>query len=180
MRCEISPSINGSNVVYPLPERLKQNGRFLFKTLPSISRFEYEYTEYTTDEATVALKRIYQSDKYRLQFNNIIQLLKNYRHYHDYQLMELQRSGSPANSGTELDPNGLNAFAVLKEWKTSKPFFERYEFVVEMLQETFPEFVEDLSFPTAGQTVSLEIYPPDSNFPIPVNHLSNGFLYTLT
>jgi predicted ATPase len=179
LRWEISPSINGSDAVYPLPERLKQNGRFLFKTQPSVSRFEYEYAEYATDEATVALRRICQSDRYRGQFDRLIQQLKKYRHYHDYQLMDLRRSGSPANSGTELDPNGLNAFAVLKEWKTSKPFFERYEFVVDILQETFQEFVDELSFPTAGQTVSLEIYPPDSNFPIPVNHLSNGFLVAL-
>ncbi len=179
LRWEISPSINGSDAIYPLPERLKQNDRFLFKTQPSVSRFEYEYAEYVTDEATVALRRIYQSDKYHGQFDRLIQQLKKYRHYHDYQLMELRRSGSPANSGTELEPYGLNAFAVLKEWKTSKPFFERYEFVVDILQETFPEFVQELSFPTAGQTVSLEVYPPDSNFPIPINHLSNGFLCAL-
>ncbi|MEN8218590.1 MAG: AAA family ATPase [Pseudomonadota bacterium] len=179
LRWEISPNINRSDAIYPLPERLKQNGRFLFKTQPSSSRFEYEYAEYVTDETTVALRRIYQSDRYHGQFDRLIQQLKKYRHYHDYQLMELRRSGSPANSGTELEPYGLNAFAVLKEWKTSKPFFERYEFVLDILQETFPEFAQELSFPTAGQTVSLEVYPPDSNFPIPINHLSNGFLCAL-
>jgi len=179
LRWEISPSINRSDVVYALSERLKQDGRFLFKTQPDSARFEYEDAEYTTNETTVALKRIYQSDKYYQQFNQIIQILTSYRHYHDYQLMELQRFGSPANNGTELDPNGLNAFAVLKEWKTSKRFFERYEFVVEILQDTFPEFVGELSLSTMGQTVFLEIYPPDSNLPIPVYHLSNGFLYIL-
>ncbi|KHD09421.1 hypothetical protein PN36_24165 [Candidatus Thiomargarita nelsonii] len=121
LRWEISPSINGSDAIYPLPERLKQNDRFLFKTQPSVSRFEY--AEYVTDEATVALRRIYQSDKYHGQFDRLIQQLKKYRHYHDYQLMELRRSGSPTNSGTELEPYGLNAFAVLKEWKTSKNGF---------------------------------------------------------
>jgi predicted ATPase len=47
---------------------------------------------------------------------------------------------------------------------------------VDILQEAFPEFVGELSFPTAGQTVSLEVYLPNSDFPIPIHQISNGFL----
>ena len=176
LKWEISPGINGKDVMYPFPERLKQNGKFLFKNQPNSSQFEYEYTQYSADETTVALKRICESERYQGEFDKFIQPLKNYRYYHDYQLMELRRAGSAANSGMTLDSYGLNAFAVLKEWKTSKPFFEHYEFVVDILQEAFPEFVGELSFPTAGQTVSLEVYLPNSDFPIPIHQISNGFL----
>lgn len=176
LRWEISPGINGTDVMYPFPERLKQNGHFLFKNQPNSSLFEYKYTQYSADETTVALRRICESERYQSEFDKFIQPLKHYRYYHDYQLMELRRAGSAANSGMTLDSHGLNAFAVLKEWKTSKPFFERYEFVVDILQEAFPEFVGELSFPSAGQTVSLEVYLPNSDFPIPIHQISNGFL----
>jgi predicted ATPase len=110
------------------------------------------------------------------KLENFIRILTQYRNYHDYHLWQLRKSGSQAGSESELHSRGQNAFSVLRNWHTSRPLRERYDFVINGLREAFPSFFDDLDFESAGQTVTIRIYPPHSDIPVPVYFASNGFL----
>ncbi len=110
------------------------------------------------------------------KLENFIRILTQYQNYHDYELWQLRKSGSQAGSESELQNRGQNAFSVLRNWHTSRPLRERYDFVINGLREAFPSFFDDLDFESAGQTVTIRIYPPHSDIPVPVYFASNGFL----
>ena len=110
------------------------------------------------------------------KLENFIRILTQYRNYHDYELLQLRKTGSQTGSESELQRRGQNAFSVLRNWHTSKPLRERYEFVINGLREAFPSFFDDLDFESAGQTVTIRIYPPHSDIPVPIYFASNGFL----
>lgn len=111
------------------------------------------------------------------KIENFVRILTGYQYYHDYNTWRLREAGSLAGSETELYNRGQNAFSVLRNWHTSRPLRERYEFVISTLREAFPLFFEDLDFESAGQTVTIRIYPPGSDTqPIPVYFAANGLL----
>ncbi|OQX24937.1 MAG: hypothetical protein BWK80_18270 [Desulfobacteraceae bacterium IS3] len=125
------------------------------------------------------LKKLYEGLHYSIEsqkFENFIRILTQYRNYHDYELWQLRKAGSQAGSESELQSRGQNAFSVLRNWHTSKPLRERYEFVINGLREAFPQFFDDIDFESAGQTVTIRIYPPHSDIPVPIYFASNGFL----
>ena len=110
------------------------------------------------------------------KFENFIRILRQYRNYHNYDLWRLRKSGSQADSQAELQNYGQNAFSVLRNWHTSRPLRERYEFVTDTLREAFPSFFGELDFESAGQTVTIRIYPPGSDTSVPIYFASNGLL----
>jgi len=125
------------------------------------------------------LKSLYDNPHPRIdsqKLENFIRILRQYRNYHNYDLWRLRKSGSQADSRAELQSLGQNAFSVLRNWHSSRPLRERYEFVTETLREAFPSFFDDLDFESAGQTVTIRIYPPRSDTPVPIYFASNGLL----
>jgi len=128
------------------------------------------------------LQRIFDEDfSDKKEYENIkifVNALIGYQHYSDYRLWSLRKSGSLAGNETNLQSDGQNAFSVLRNWYNSKPLRERYNFVIETLRDVFP-FFGDLDFESAGQTVSIRTYPPDSDKPVPIYFISNGFLTAL-
>jgi len=126
-----------------------------------------------------SLQRIYADlDKDDEDIGVFVSVLTKYQHYSDYRLWSLRKSGSLAGNETNLQSDGQNAFSVLRNWYNSKPLRERYNFVIETLRDVFP-FFGDLDFESAGQTVSIRTYPPDSDKPVPIYFISNGFLTAL-
>ncbi|EDN71469.1 conserved hypothetical protein [Beggiatoa sp. PS] len=173
---EISPEVSNDGVKHPLPERIKLQGELVAKVAPGNTSFLYRYVNFSVLKEKTALQKISEAEGYTRELDIFIHALSHYRYYHDYQLKTLLYSGSPLQNETELHPNGLNAFDVLRTWQADKPFTEKYQFIRETLQETFP-FFQDFGFETAGQTVSLKIYTGE--FHIPLLHVSNGFLVFL-
>ncbi len=110
------------------------------------------------------------------KLENFIRILTQYQNYHDYELWQIRKAGSQSGSESELQSRGQNAFSVLRNWHTSRPLRERYDFVINGLREAFPSFFDDLDFESAGQTVTIRIYPPHSDIPVPIYFASNGFL----
>jgi len=182
LQWELRPSVNASGAVYPIPEKIMKNGKDLL--------FPREIAAYCIlsrgkkamkDSLLLSLCNSSSSDsdfKYKL-LEDFISVLKQYQNYHDYHLWQLRKSGSQAGSETELRSRGENAFSVLRNWHNSRPFKVHYEFVCDVLREAFPAFFDDLDFESAGQTVTIRIYPPDSDAGIPVYFAPNGFLTAL-
>jgi predicted ATPase len=127
-----------------------------------------------------SLQRIYDDfrDKGEEDIEVFVSVLTKYQNYSNYHLWSLRKSGSLAGNETYLQSDGQNAFSVLRNWYNSKPLRERYNFVIETLRDIFP-FFGDLDFESAGQTVSIRTYPPDSDSPVPIYFISNGFLTAL-
>jgi len=173
---EISPEVNNDGVKHPLPERLKLQSAHVAKVIPGNTSFLYRYVNFAVTKEKTAIQKISEAEVYERELDIFINALKNYRYYHDYQLKTLRYSGSPLKNETELHPNGINAFDVLRTWQSDKPFTDEYQFIRETLQETFP-FFQDIGFESAGQTVSIKIYTGE--FHIPLLHVSNGFLVFL-
>jgi predicted ATPase len=173
---EISPEVNNDGVKHPLPERIKLQGDLCAKVVPGNTSFLYRYVNFSVTQEKTALQKISEAEVYAGELDIFIQALSHYRYYHDYQLKTLRYSGSPLKNDTELHPNGLNAFDVLRTWQSDKPFTDKYQFIRETLQDTFP-FFQEIGFESAGQTVSLKIYTGE--FHIPLLHVSNGFLVFL-
>ncbi len=173
---EISPEVNNDGVKHPLPERIKLQNALAAKVVPGNTSFLYRYVNFSVTQEKTALQKISEAEVYAGELEIFIHALSHYRHYQDYQLKTLRYTGSPLKNETELHPNGINAFDVLRTWQSDKPFTEKYQFIRETLQDTFP-FFQDIGFESAGQTVSIKIYTGE--FHIPLLHVSNGFLVML-
>jgi len=178
-RWELKPTVTSNGVMYPIEETMTKDDSTLFAVEQGASQFQYKQSEYVTNERTLALKRIYDNTSPVSELESFIQPLIHYQHYR-YHLWTLRKHGSPVGSENELYYNGENAFSVLRNWQTSKPLRERYEFVISVLVEAFPSFFGDLDFESLTQTVSIRIFPPNSDKKcVPIYFVSNGFLNAL-
>lgn len=179
LQWKITPTVTSNGAAYPIPEELKYNNSVI-SYLSAEGLYEAS-TDNIKDK--LLLRRKYDSHSGDGVFENIkvpfVRVLRHYQHYSNYHLWTLRKSGSLAGNETNLQSDGQNAFSVLRNWHSSKPLRERYDFVIETLKEAFPIFFDDLDFESAGQTVSVRIYPPDSDIPVPVYFISNGFLTAL-
>ncbi|QTA84218.1 AAA family ATPase [Desulfonema magnum] len=183
LRWELNPTVNSGGAVYPISETVKQGKDFLPRPQEDIIA-DAILAQARNDESRAVspikrpliLTRLYDTASLGTEYENFVQILRRYRNYHDYHLWQLRKSGSQAGSDLELQSRGQNAFSVLRNWHTSRPLRERYEFVINGLREAFPLFFDDLDFESAGQTVTIRIYPPHSNIPVPIYFASNGFL----
>lgn len=152
------------------------------KELPRIPSEKLEPIGAAEDDLTkmpFRIKKLYDNPNKGEDYESLAEFVKRlsgYRNYFDYHLWLLRNSGSQESSDTVLDHGGQNAFSVLRNWLSSKPLRERYEFVKETLQEAFHPFFDDFDFEVAGRTVSMRIFPPDSTKHIPVFFAPNGFL----
>jgi len=181
LQWEITPTVTSNGAVYPIPEELKYHNRVISYLSEDITDNNVE--DKFSPSQSLLLRRKYDSHSGDGVFENIkvpfVRVLRQYQHYSNYHLWTLRKSGSLAGNEISLQYGGQNAFSVLRNWHSSKPLRERYDFVIETLKEAFPAFFGDLDFESAGQTVSIRIYPPDSDIPVPVYFISNGFLTAL-
>ena len=178
---QLKPTVNSGGAVYPIPERVKQGKKPLSIPTGDIIADNILAAAGYVDRAVSRkspplLNRLYDTALLDTDSENSVQILRGYRNYHDYELWQIRKAGSQAGSESELQSRGQNAFSVLRNWHTSKPLRERYEFVINGLREAFPQFFDDIDFEGAGQTVTIRIYPPHSDIPVPIYFASNGFL----
>jgi predicted ATPase len=177
LRWEISPIFNSKGPLYPIPEKLIQGDSIQFTVESGQSQFKYGQFEFMANEQVSALKRVDDSLPAH-EFESLIQPLKHYYHYGHYDLWTLRHFGSHIGSENALHSNGKNAFSVLRNWRDSESHRERYEFVIDVLQEMFPSFFEDIDFQSTEQSVSLRLVLP-SKKSVPISATSHGFLNAL-
>jgi predicted ATPase len=176
LRWELTPIVNSKGVVYPVSEKLIQGDSILFA-------IELGQSQYGMLRMLSLLRDSIRFNKIdellsANQFASLTQPLKHYYHYGHYNLGTLIHSGSHIDSENGLHSNGQNAFSVLRNWRDSQSHFERYEFVIDVLQEMFPFFFNDLDFQNAGETVFLNIVLPSEKL-VPIIFASHGFLNAL-
>ncbi len=137
---ELRPVAASGGAVHPVSETLKKENAALYNVAPGIPEFHYAGKRFATNEYTLGLKRIYDSaHEENDELEAFIQPLANYRNYYNYCLWRLRKDGSFAGAETELKYNGENAFSVLRNWQTSRPYRRRYEFIIDTLRKAaFP------------------------------------------
>jgi predicted ATPase len=177
LRWELAPIVNSKGAVYPVPEKLIQGDSIQFAIDLGQTQFKYGPYELVVKEQMSALRLIDELLPTN-GFESLTQPLKHYYHYGHYHLGTLLHSGSHIESENGLRSNGQNAFSVLRNWLESQSHFERYEFVIDVLQEMFPFFFNDLEFQSAGETVFLNIVLPSEKL-VPIYLASHGFLNAL-
>ena len=79
-----------------------------------------------------------------------ISFVEDLKVYGNYSLQQLCHGGSPVSADMQLDPSGVNAFTVLRNWQGRRDFRTRYEFVVKQLRKAFPGISDDLEFDFDG------------------------------
>ncbi|MFE8603644.1 AAA family ATPase [Archangium violaceum] len=108
------------------------------------------------------------------------ELAANFRLYQNLQVWSLRTTGSPATTDLHLQPDGRNAFSVLRNWKAGrKEHEERWGFVRDGLEECFPELFEDIEFLSAGLTVTVRFFLKGLREPIDAYSAPHGMLVTL-
>ncbi len=181
LRWELKPTVYPNGLIYPIAEKMSQGNQTLFVVESGASQFQYDNNTFVTDQRQLALKRICDFISPSREFDCLIQPLVHYRHHghFDYDCWHMARLGSSMSSDTELSVGRQNAFSVLRNWQSSKPLRERYEFVIEVLKEVFPDFFEDLDFESAGMNIFIRVYHPKHPDPLPAHLMSHGFLTTM-
>jgi energy-coupling factor transporter ATP-binding protein EcfA2 len=106
----------------------------------------------------------------------IFPLVKSFLVYGSYALQQLRQSGSPHSSDMQLSPNGLNAFAVLRNWRDKRDYRPAYNFVLDKVCNAFPGVSDELEFDSAGQITSLRLVNALRAESIPVTFAPNGWL----
>ncbi|OQY47379.1 MAG: hypothetical protein DRR08_31145 [Candidatus Parabeggiatoa sp. nov. 2] len=177
LRWELSPIMNSTGIVYPIPEKLIQGNSIQFAINSNQSQFKYGQFEFAIKERVSALKLVDDLLPAH-EFESLLQPLKHYYHYGHYDLWSLRRTGSHITNENGLHASGQNAFSVLRNWLDSQRHHERYKFVIDVLQEMFPSFFEEIDFQSAGDSVSLSLVLP-SEKQVPINLASHGFINAL-
>ncbi len=113
------------------------------------------------------------------QLESFVLHLGQFEAYGDYDLMQLRMFGSRDVRDFRLRSRGENAFATLRQWSTTREHKEKYEFVIEVLQEAFPTMFDDLDFDSAGQSVFARFYTKKSDIGVYPYNVSNGLLVGL-
>ena len=177
---EFFPNVHSGGVVLPVKERIIVNQK-LYAERANTSTHNDDAGEpkiVKTSENISILKHL-QNIEQADDLKELIDLISNYTHYHNYHLWSLRKNGSLASSDTKLQYSGQNAFSVLRNWFTSRPHKEKYDFVIRSMRSAFPNTFEDLDFEGTGQTVSIRIFGPNSQEPISAFFVSNGLLIGL-
>jgi predicted ATPase len=90
----------------------------------------------------------------------LVRSLRDYRFHDGYRVRSLRTNGSRLSSGGRLDPDGANAFSVLRNWRDARSTQPRWDFVVSGLKEAFPGSFEEIEFESAGQTLAARFFAP--------------------
>jgi predicted ATPase len=98
-----------------------------------------------------------------------------------YALVPLRVQGSQVGNGSEysLEPDGRNAFTLLRNWRDVRQYHERFEFVVASLKEAFPDLCAGIEFNIAALIVSVAIVRPGVVQTIPPILAPDGWLIFL-
>jgi predicted ATPase len=181
-RWEAQPSTAGLGMVLPVPERLVVGEQVVAEQRAGEAGFRVleENKQAVGDQgllfaAMASLPRETWGPLHTLVSAMSTSVLYNFEAF-----WQLKREGSREGTDTWLNPDGRNAFTVLRNWLAGKREHRpRWEWVRSGLQECFPDLFEDLDFAVAGQTVAAQFYGPQGGDPTPMYLAPNGLLMAL-
>jgi predicted ATPase len=180
-RWEAEPSTIGPGIVVPVPERLIVGGQVVAEQRAGEAGVRVlEENKALGDQGFLltALTSLPQAEgdvMEPLWFAMTTSVLYSFDAF-----WQLKREGSREGTDTWLDPDGRNAFTVLRNWLAGKREHRpRWEWVRSGLQECFPDLFDDLDFAVAGQTVAAQFYGPQGGDPTPMHLAPNGLLMAL-
>ena len=182
---EIQLGVRGASVDERAGERLTRGEEVVLRREPFSDHILYRGEDWALSpvngdlgDARVALRQVYE-DRRDLELEPLVTALTGSRVYSLYNLRKLIAYGSRYSTDLYLHPSGENVFTVLRNWIGRRDCREQYQFVLEGLQDAFPDFCQDLEFEAAGQTVSANVIPPATDRRIPIRFAPNGWLVAL-
>ncbi len=113
------------------------------------------------------------------EIEKALQTVAKFFSFGDLDVVSIKENGSNVAHSHILDARAKNAITLLRKWSQSRPDKDRYKFVLEGLQYSFPHIVSDLDFDEAGQTIVLRIFPPGRENPSPIAFEANGLVTML-
>lgn len=106
-------------------------------------------------------------------------LLQRIEVYHDPDLWTLRWQGSDRSDDRRLQARGANAITMLRAWHQDRRRQARLQFVLDGLNDAFPNMISALDFQEAGNTLVARFYRPGSEVPVPLSVEANGVLQLL-
>ena len=182
---EIQLGVRGASVDERAGERLTRGEEIVLRREPFSDHILYRGEDWALTplngdlgDARVALRQVYE-DRRDLDLEPLVTALTGSRVYSLYNLRKLIAYGSRYSTDLYLHPSGENVFTVLRNWIGRRDCREQYQFVLEGLQDAFPDVCEGLEFEAAGQTVTANVIPPATDRRIPIRFAPNGWLVAL-
>lgn len=106
----------------------------------------------------------------------LISTVKGFIPYGSYAIHQLRQTASQISADLQLSPNGLNAFAVLRNWRDKRDYRPAYDFVIKQLCNAFPGVSDDVEFDFAATITSLRLVDSRRAETIPVTFAPHGWL----
>ncbi|MEK6236837.1 MAG: ATP-binding protein [Planctomycetales bacterium] len=161
------------------PERVTRSGQLLFERTAYAERLSFGDVDMFVG-GNLAVRTVFDLTSDVL-LEPLVKVFRGCRVYGDYHLRQLREHGSRNGPDLYLHSSGMNAFTVLRNWRDKRDLRPAYDFVIEGLQDAFPDFFEDFDFELAGQSVMLRLYLrglSDSDA-LPHHLAPDGFLMAL-
>ena len=165
----------GTTVDFKTDESLVVNGETILLR-DSLGNFNYRGKPLNSDERLGIRTAIDTQEDPHPGLACVVALFQSLTVFHEPDLWALRTNGSPTAQSHHLHSRGQNAFTLLRKWNETRGERAKFKFVVEGLKASFPSLVEDLEFEASAQSISLRIFEPGQETPIPTAHLPNGLL----
>ncbi|EPX58641.1 hypothetical protein D187_003839 [Cystobacter fuscus DSM 2262] len=180
VRWEAKPSTGGLGVVVPVPELLIIEQEVVAEQRAGEANFRVlEKSKNASDQGFLDAVAEASPDL-RTAMDSLVATLSTSVLYSFDAFWQLKREGSREGTDVWLNPDGRNAFTVLRNWIAGKREYRpRWEWVRSGLRECFPDLFDDLDFAVAGQTVAAQFYGPGGGDPTPMHLAPNGLLMAL-
>jgi predicted ATPase len=180
-RWEAEVSTSGPGVVVPVPERFLVGEKVVAEQRAGESGFRVRDEMRALGQSPFLLTALASAtEQERGASLPALYALTGARVYNFEGFWQLRKEGSREGTDTWLQPDGRNAFTVLRNWiagkKEDRP---RWEWVRQGLRECFPALFDDLDFAVAGQTIAAQFYGPHGGDPTPMHLAPNGLLMAL-
>ncbi|MEQ8791812.1 MAG: AAA family ATPase [Pirellulaceae bacterium] len=177
LRWELQLTVDGPTVSERLGECVTLGAESVLSRAALSSRLVYRGKDHSIAEGDdrLALRIISDADSPE-ELAPLIRAIGNLRVYRAYNIWSLQQNGSRAGSDLHLHPSGRNAFTVLRNWRDRRELRPQYEFVLDSLQAAFPDVSEDLEFPSAGLTTTVNLFDPTWHASFPLTLAPDGWI----
>ena len=136
-------------------------------------------TKYPANDE-MALERASKADAATSrQIEPLIELVRSSRYYSRYRLDLLRDSGSAQSRDTQLETDGRNLFAVLRNWRDSSEHQHRWSFVNDKAAALFPGWYKKLDFDSLAQRIVGSVVHVKWRDKLTPTDWSDGFFTTL-
>jgi predicted ATPase len=115
-------------------------------------------------------------DRLPIPMKHLFLTVNGFVPYGSYETQQLRYHGSQLTTEMRLSQDGLNAFAVLRNWRDKRDYRPAYDFVVKQVCNAFPGVSDEIEFDFAGTITSLRLVNSRRDESIPVTFAPHGWL----